>query len=116
MNPTLECALEILAVFTVSDIYGTSPRWHTLLTAAMAHLAIGMVLGLIRVSIWWPVAVFIAWCCKEVFGDIPNGQFALTVVFDSLVDVSTGLLGFLSAKHRLDAQRCSCRTSPIKPR
>ncbi|MFZ7093269.1 hypothetical protein [Primorskyibacter sp. 2E233] len=82
-----------------------SPRWHIILTGQMAHILIGVALGLYRVPVALVWAVFCGWAAKELFGDIPNGGGAWPVVADSLADLCFGSFGYFAAKTRLEKAR-----------
>ena len=101
MNTMVESAWKILAAFTHSDVYGTSPLWHILLTAMVAHMFVGTALALLRVSVRLRVAVLVFWLAKELLGDIPNGNYALVVMLDSSVDLLCGVLGFWFGRFHL---------------
>ncbi|WP_300548080.1 hypothetical protein [Roseovarius sp.] len=103
MNDMVQMVWGTLAEFARSDIGpDPAPRWHAMISVQMAHALIGVTLALYRVPVLLVWAVFYVWLAKELLGDIPNGGGAWPVVVDSVADLFFGVMGYITAKSRME--------------
>lgn len=95
-----------LLEFTQSDL-GPDPAslWFVWSAVQMAHILIGATLALYRAPLLLVKAVFFLWVTKELLGDISNGGGAWLVVADSGADLCFGVLGYITAKLKMEEIR-----------
>ncbi len=84
--------LDFIAVFYHSDVAGPSPVWWHWINAQCAHAVLG---ALVRTHgpRWW-FSFIILFAAKELFGDIPNGNWSGLVILDSATDLFAAFLGY----------------------
>ncbi|RYG92287.1 hypothetical protein EU803_07590 [Loktanella sp. IMCC34160] len=85
--------------FMFSDFCGGNPDLASWLTSLFAHIGVWAVVGLFPRRL--ALAAFAAWIGKEVFADIPIGDWSLVVMADSLVDLAAGWFGWKLPCRRL---------------
>lgn len=102
MSELLTVALDVLAEMGQSDADGHVPHpIYSWLATSGAHLAIGMALGLWHDTRARPrvvVTFFALWAAKELYFDLPRGNWSLLTWADSFYDLAIGAIGLLSAR------------------
>lgn len=83
---------EWVRAFMFSDFCGGNPDLASWLTRIFAHIGVGAVIGLLPRRL--ALVIVTGWIGKEVFADIPIGEWSLVVMADSLVDLAAGWIGW----------------------
>lgn len=103
MNDMVQMVWGALAELTRSDMGpDPAPRWYAMISVQMAHALLGAILALFRAPKPLVYCLFFGWLAKELLGDIPNGGGAWPVVVDSVADLFFGVMGYITAKSRME--------------
>lgn len=81
----IQCSGPML--FTSDLCPGDWPMWYRSAVTTMAHGFCGLSLAIFGTPRRYAIAIALAFTFKELFGDIPNANFALLVIVDGVWDV-----------------------------